>query len=161
VTLNSGDIPAGTKYINIHLDYGLKDCTGYTKDSSDNAKYYLSPYQTLIPNLRNYIFSDGSATSTIQNENVFKRDPGFSGLITYAADSTPVPGVKVEIYKPDGKLLSQVYTDQDGWYMYQYKHTSKPMPYTVKLPVFAPVTTEQVKTVTLKANQLVNVDFQI
>ena len=156
VTVNSADIPAGTEYVNIHLDYGLKGCTGYTKDSSNNAKYSLSPFQMLIPNLHTYVFSDGSpATSAIQNINVFKRDPGFAGLVT-DADVTPLPGVRVEIYKPNGDLLGTVSTDQDGWYMYQYKHSGKAMTYTIKLPDYG-----QTRTVLLKSNQLVTVDFQV
>jgi len=155
VTINNADIPAGTEYVNIHLDYGLKGCTGYTKDSSNNAKYSLSPYQMLIPDLHNYVFSDGSATSAIQNSNVFKRDPGFAGLVSLA-DGTPVADVTVEIYKSNGNLLATVSTDQDGWYMYQYKHTGKATTYTIKLPDYG-----QIKTISLKSNQLVSVDFQV
>ena len=150
-------LPSGSAYINIHLDYGLKGTTGYTKDAGNNAVDYLSLSTILIPDLHDYIFSDNQGGSTtIENNNVFKRDPGFAGLVT-DANQISVEGVKVEIYKPDGKLLQTVYTDQDGWYMYQYKHTGKAMTYTIKLPAYA----EQVKTVSLKANQLVTVDFQI
>ena len=50
---------------------------------------------------------------------VFKRDPGFLGIVMNG-EGAPVAGVKVQIYGPDGKLLAKVYTDEDGWYFYNY-----------------------------------------
>ena len=69
------------------------------------------------------------------NNNVFKRDPGFAGMIN-DGNQNPAADVKVEVYKPDGKLITTVFTDQDGLYMYQYKHPGKAAIYTIKLPVY-------------------------
>ena len=151
-------VPAGVTeaYINIHLDYGLKGSTAYSKDTSNNAVSVFSPSTIFIPNLHNYVFSDSEGGSTtIQNFNVFKHDPGFAGMVLDASGNA-VSGVMVKIYKPDRKVLATVYTDEDGWYMYQYKHTGKAMIYSIELPGY-----NQIKTVSLKSNQLVTVDFQI
>ena len=48
------------------------------------------------------------------NNNVFKRDPGFAGMIN-DGNQNPAADVKVKVYKPDGKLITTVFTDQDGW----------------------------------------------
>jgi hypothetical protein len=111
-----------------------------------------------ITDLGSYTFSFSNSVSdsqTIENENVFKRDPGFAGLVT-DSQGNPVKGVKVQIYGPDGTLLATVYTDEDGWYFYSYKYTGKAATFTVKLPDKG-----QSKSVTVKANALVEVDFQI
>lgn len=137
----------------IHLDYDLKKTVGYTPDIDKNAQHST----TSIPNYGSYDFSytDGitTDTQTIQNENVFKHDPGFAGIVP-DSNGNPVESVKVQIYSPDGKLLATVYTDEDGWYMYHYKHTGKVATYTIKCG-------EITKTVTLKANQIVQMNFTI
>jgi len=68
--------------------------------------------------------------------------------------SEPVPNVKVKIYDASNKLVTTVYTDQDGWYMWQYKYTGKATTFTVKLPSY-----NQSKSVTLKSNGFVIVTF--
>lgn len=91
-------------------------------------------------------------TETIENENVFKRDPGFAGLVT-TSDGTPIQGVKVQIYGPDGTLITTVYTDEDGFYMYNCKYNAragKAANFTVKLQDY-----KQQQTLTLKANAFV------
>ena len=62
----------------------------------------------------------------------------------------------VQIYDPDGKLLAAVYTDEDGWYMYNYKHTRKAATFTMKLPDY-----NKQQSVTLKANSLAVVNFVV
>ncbi len=61
--------------------------------------------------------------------------------------SDPVPNVKVQIYDSSNALLATVYTDQDGWYMWQYKYTGKAATFTVNLPVY-----NLAQAVTLKSN---------
>ena len=131
----------------------MKGTTGYSKGASNNAVDYLIPSTILIPDLHDYIFSSDGGSTSIMNNNVFKRDPGFAGMIN-DGNQNPAADVKVEVYKPDGKLITTVFTDQDGLYMYQYKHPGTAAIYTIKLPVYG-----QEKTVTLKSNQLVTVDF--
>ena len=68
--------------------------------------------------------------------------------------TNPRPNVKVQIYDSSNKLLATVYTDQDGWYMWQYKYTGKAATFTVKLPNY-----NLVQSVTLKSNGFILVNF--
>jgi hypothetical protein len=90
----------------------------------------------------------------VTSVNVFKNDPGIGGLVTQASDQTPVAGAAVQIYDAKNKLLATVTTDQDGWYMWNYKYTGKPATFTVKL-----VDTGESTSVTLKANGFLVVNF--
>jgi len=149
---------SGFAYIAVHLDYGLKKTTGYAKDTSNNAVNPADYLDIWIANDYPYGFSvtgDVSDTQTIRNMNVFKRDPGFGGLVTNS-NSDPVKGVKVQIYDPSGKLLATVYTDEDGWYMYQYKWTGKAATFTLKLPDY-----NLKQSVSLKANGFLVVNFTV
>jgi hypothetical protein len=49
-----------------------------------------------------------------------------------------------------------VYTDADGWYMWQYKYTGKASTFTVKLPAY-----NLQQSVTLKSNAFVVVNFTV
>jgi 5-hydroxyisourate hydrolase-like protein (transthyretin family) len=80
---------------------------------------------------------------------------GFGGLVT-TSDGTPVKGVKIQIYDSSGKLLATVYTDEDGWYMYNYKWTGKAATFTIKLPAY-----NLKQSVTLKANAFAFVNFTV
>jgi hypothetical protein len=148
---------SGPVYITIHLDYGYKKTLGgLSKDASNDA----SGSSVTICDLTNYMFSVSVSESwtdsdTVQNRNVFKRDPGFVGLIT-DSEGNPIEGVKVQIYGPDGKLLATVYTDKDGWYFYNYKYTGKAASFTIKLPEY-----NKTATVTIKSNSLTKTDFII
>jgi hypothetical protein len=148
-TITPIDGYSGPVYITIHLDYGYKKTLGGLKGDSNNA---------LIQDLTDYTFSvSGPLTDsdTVENRNVFKRDPGFAGIVT-DSEGAPVAGVKVQIYGPDGKLLATVYTDKDGWYFYNYKYTGKAATFTIKLPEY-----NLKQSVTLKANSFVVVNFTI
>ncbi|MEM2294046.1 MAG: hypothetical protein QXX41_12295 [Nitrososphaerota archaeon] len=131
ITVN-GPVPeSGLVYVTIHLDYGLKKTVGYTPDSDKNAE---KPIGTeVIVNYASYTFEvsgDLTDSQTIQSVNVFKRDPGFAGIVT-DSEGNPSAGVEVKIYGPDGKLLATVETDEDGWYFFNYKHTGKAATYTI------------------------------
>ena len=93
---------------------------------------------------------------TVESENVFKRDPGFGGLVLQSGTNEPAPDVMVKIYDSKNTLLMTVYTDEDGWYMWQYKYTGKAATFTVRLPDYG-----LAKTVTLKSNGFVTVDFTV
>src|SRR5262249_45285659 len=125
---------AGPKFVTIHLDYGLKGETGCTKLNNNNDASCAAPTAIAIPNLQPYSFSDSIFGSlSVSSENVFKRDPGIGGLVQNAS-SNPVPNVKVDIYDSSNTPITTVYTDQDGWYMWQYKYTGKAATFAVKLP---------------------------
>jgi hypothetical protein len=153
VTVTSKGAYSGFVYITVHLDYRLKGSRGYTKTLND-----ATGTTTPVNDLTTYTFSVAGAledSDAVENKNVFKHDPGFGGLVT-DSQGNPVKGVKVQIYGPDGKLIATVYTDEDGWYMYNYKWTGKAATFTVKLPDY-----KQSKSVTLKANGFVVVNFVI
>ena len=153
VTLPDLSNLGGVAYINMHLDYGLKGATNYSKDSSNNAIDATS-LLVRIPDKQSYVFSDSTGNDTVQSENTFKRDPGIGGLVVQSSTTNPLPNVKVQIYDSSNKLLATVYTDQDGWYMWQYKYTGKAATFTVKLPNY-----NLVQNVTLKSNGFVLVYF--
>ena len=154
---------SGVLYVNIHLDYGLKGTTGYSKNSTSDVTYPCTtlPCQVVIPNMESYTFSFGDAlipvidSYTVQSENVFKKDPGIGGLVLDNS-GTPVSGVMVKILDSKNTVLATVYTDQDGWYMWQYKWTGKAATFTVKLPAY-----NWAQSVTLKSNGFVTVNFTL
>ena len=150
-------VPAGFAYIIMHLDYGLKGTTGYSKNAANDAVNANNTSEILIADKENYTFSDSSGGSdTIQSRNVFKRDPGIGGLVLEEDTDDPVENVRVQIYNSSNKLLATVYTDKDGWYMWQYKYTGKPATFTVKLP-----DDNLAQNVTLKANGFLIVNFTV
>ena len=73
-----------------------------------------------------------------------------------SSTTNPLPNVKVQIYDSSNKLLATVYTDQDGWYMWQYKYTGKAATFTVKLPSY-----NLSQAVTLKSNGFLLVNFTV
>lgn len=160
----TGQVPAsGLVYVTIHLNYGLKGSIGYGKDANDNAINATSS-AVLIPNLQTYSFAQTasgtngihlSTTVTVENENVFKKDPGIAGLVR-DQNGTPVPGVVVQIYDSTGHLLATVFTDKDGWYMWSYKYTGKPTTFTVSLPSFG-----QSQSLALKSNGFAIANFTL
>jgi len=157
VTLTiSGSVPdSGQVYVIVHLDYGLKKTVGYNKDIENNAEKPIT--EDAIVDLTDCAFEVGgdmTDTQTIENENVFEHDPGFAGLITLTGSGNPVPGQLVTIYSSTGSLLATVTTDEDGFYFYGYKHKGKANTYTVEACGIKNV-------VTVKANGLVEVNFQI
>ena len=87
----------------------------------------------------------------MENKNVFKHDPGVGGLVL-AEDGTPVEGALVKVYLGNS-LYSDCYTDEDGWYMCDFKYTGKPVTFTVKTNGYDD------QTVTLRANSFALVTF--
>ncbi|MGE3521427.1 MAG: DUF4215 domain-containing protein [Candidatus Dadabacteria bacterium] len=146
----------GYAYINIHLDYGLKGSSGYSKNALDDAVDSNNLSNIIIPNFGGYSFDDNSLTSgyVCQNKNVFKRAPGIGGLVL-EADGDPAANVKVQIYQGT-KLMKTVYTDDDGWYMWQFKYTGKATTFTVTLPDYG-----LSKNLTLKSNGYIIVSFTL
>jgi hypothetical protein len=144
------DLPTtGYVYLNIHMDYGLKDKTAdingdgipdrYSKDSNDNA-LASGTYNITVPNNATHGFSftavDGGTSSdsdSVHNLNSFKRNPGVGGLVTSGADvptADPVEGAAITL-KLNGTPVGSAVTDVDGYYQIVYKHKGKATQYTV------------------------------
>jgi hypothetical protein len=145
----------GFRYINIHMDYGLKDTTYWSKGLNDNAvNTAVSPnptYPTIV-NGTKYTFSDGAGTkTTITSYNIFKKNPGVGGLVQIGGAAQSNKTVEIWI---GGKKMGPVTTDGDGWYMWSYKWTGKAVTFTVKVPSLG-----LVGTGTLKANGYVQLNF--
>ncbi len=176
ITVN-GPVPStGQAYIWIHLDYGLKKTTGYAKvtdlktgtrvcdlsksspgdDSDANATLRGTATVSICDN-DSYVFSAmgtitlGSASSSVQNNNVFKRDPGVAGLVTDGS-VTPVAGATVQIFDNNGKLVALVMTDQDGYFSYSFKYTGKQSTYSIVVTTSWCTVTQYF---TIKSNQFV------
>ncbi len=147
--------PNGFLYINIHLDYGLKDTSYWSKGLNDNAVNTAvapNPTYPTIVNPTSYTFKDGENTQiTIASNNIFKKNPGVGGLITVGGAAQVSKAVEIWI---GGLKQATVYTDTDGWYMWQYKWTGKAVAFTVKVPSLA-----LEGSGSLKANGYVQVNF--
>jgi hypothetical protein len=153
-----GTVPAtGRLYVTIHLEYGLKRTSGWTK-LGENA-VGSGPYAGITinePQTYTLSFTGGSTgdTQTTQSINEFKRPAGFLG---FAEDQLgPKKGARVQVYSPTGSLLGTVYTDEDGYYLFEYKHKAKAATYTVKLPDY-----KLQQSATVKANGFAVVNFTI
>jgi hypothetical protein len=142
----------GLVYVRIHLDYGLKKDVGYTRDGSNNAE---KPIGTdVILDLDDYVFAVSGSMSdavVIQNENVFKKIPGFGGMVLDGLGD-PVYPANVTITGPDGSTV--VATDEDGFYYLYYKHKGKEATFTVEC-------LGQSEKIAMKANKYVEVNFEI
>lgn len=99
---------------------------------------------------------DITNTQTVQNQNVFKNDPGFTGLVTDINNDNPVQGVTVEFYQPDGTFIRSTVTDEVGYFSYHYKHKGKAAEFTVSLPDYG-----LEDTVTIKKVKFSFSEFQI
>ena len=114
-----------------------------------------------IPDNQSYTFSvhDGITDSaTVSSRNVFKRDPRFAGVVTEvtADGEEPLAGLRVELYGPTNGFIGAVRTDEDGIYLFVYKHTGRAATYTIRLPAYGIQ-----KTVTVRANGWGIVNFTV
>jgi hypothetical protein len=174
VTL-TGPVPAsGIVFVTIHLDYGFKGSNGWSgaaKTTGTSAATctsggtcaslpeWVSGKKVDINPSYTFDFKIGDLEGTapsVSSINAFKNDPGIAGLIV-DKNNTPVAGVKVTISGPG--VSATVYTDEDGWYQYVYKYTGKAATFTITASSTSPSWT-QTKTVTLKSNGYIEVDFQ-
>lgn len=167
----SGTVPStGLVYVTIHLDYDLKRTTGWqqgpdgkTAQGPDtNLDGTLDglgggPIVIAHPQPYGFGFGGGGAThdSTASSCNKFNKNPGIVGNMTAAADSDPVPGVRVQLIGPRGTIVGSTTSDANGFYMFSYKHKGKVADYTIKLPDLG-----REKTVTLRPGGWARVDFE-
>jgi hypothetical protein len=163
-------LPAsGFIYLNMHLDYGLKGTYGYSKAGpSGNDAVSQTTGKVVIPDKTNYVFSVGGDMTDadgICNMNVFKKNPGVGGRCGYrytldgVSDIIATPNATVTLKDSKGAVLTTGKTDEDGWYMLSYKYTGKAATLIVTVqPVGKPA---QSKSITLKANGFVEVNFDV
>jgi hypothetical protein len=149
----SGTVPeTGLVMLTVQLEYGLKGSVGYTADSSSNA---MIGFGERITNNEAYTFSytvgKESGNTTIHNENIFKANNGFAGIVT-DEDGNPIEGARVYLYGPYGNFIGSTLTDSDGWYGFSYKHSGGPASYTLSC-------NGVVKTVNVFSGQKSVVDF--
>jgi hypothetical protein len=164
--------PSGNVFLAIHMDYGLKGSTGYTKGGvgGNDAMSCSSPTTPppLIPDIQTYNFSVAAASNDPDDPhlsdvasatscNAFKKSPGTAGHVERSLSLNPVPNCNVVLKDSKGLALGNVLTDIDGVYMINYKWTGKAATFTVTLT--PPGGTAQTKTITLKANGFIEVDF--
>ena len=122
--------PSGFVYLNMHLDYGLKGTAGYG-NSNSNAVRFTSistpPLVYLIPELADHTFSVvgvQTGSSTTENQNSFKRNPGVGGLVRTAVTQSSLGGATVTL-KKGTTVVGTAITDEDGWYQIVYKHKAR------------------------------------
>ena len=154
--------PSGFVYLNMHLDYGLKGTTGYTKDANNNAIPCSATSPILVPAVQNYAFVQSSpmaSTATISSCNTFKKNPGVGGLAGKVTSGDPVKSATAVLKDAKGSVLASGLTDEDGWYVLAYKYTGKATTFYVTLT--PPGGKAQTKTITLKANGYVETNFDV
>jgi len=160
VTIHVPAVSAGFAYINLHLDYGLKGRAGYEEGGpSGNDVVQAGTTTVVIPDQQPYVFSDtNGGSTTITGTNNFKEDPGIGGLVLKSTGD-PVKNAQVEIFLDTSNTpTATVYTDEDGWYMWEYKWTGKTQTFTVKMTYAG---TSQSQTLTLKAKGYLVVNFTV
>jgi hypothetical protein len=165
----------GFIYLNCHLDFGLKGTVGLGKGGpSGNDAFSQSNSVVLVPDQHNYLFSvllppgdnmPPSDTDGICNMNVFKKNPGVGGRVGArytldgVSDIVATPNAVVTLKDAKGLVLFTGSTDQDGWYMLNYKWTGKAATlYVTVKPIGKPAIT---KTISLKANGFVELNFDV
>ena len=151
-------------YITVHLDYYWKGvAAGCTKQPTGTNPILehancTTPSGLALNSLTNYTFTTNLGADfnkTIQNFNVFKKDPGIGGLVLRIGSGDPVYNALVDVYQGTKKVGS-VRTDEDGWYMWVYKYTGKAVSFTVNLPAY-----NQTQSVTLKSNGYGILNFNV
>jgi len=159
----------GYAYLNIHLDYGLKKAGGYAPGgaSGKDAVACSSSSAVPIPDLQadNLSYSFGyvvgntivNTVPPVQSGNDFKKNPGVGGLVLKSNSLNPVIGAGAVLKDSKGNVLGSGLTDNDGWYIVNYKSTGKAATFYITLtpPGGAP----QTQTITLKANGYLEADF--
>ena len=162
----SGVIPAsGYAYVTAHLEYGLGKTSGWTRtieaDGSDTATSLVYGVVT-EPQSYTFGFDTGTVEYSVvtQSVNEFKKIAGVMGFVSDATYDHPVPGVQLQLWSPKNVLLGTQVTDEDGNYLFNYKHTGKQAYYTVKL-LNADGSVNESQQVLLKANGFAVANFEL
>ena len=167
-------------YANIHLTYGLKGgedrySPNVNADGTTDALDYFDNSQTLIEDGTNYVFnayigngSDPYHTDTFVNQNEFKVTPGVAGFAFQTAGDDPEvytgQDITVRLVIPNSVKNApapylEATTDEDGWYMIEYKHTGKPTNYKFEVYRGSDLIVE--KTVQLQGNEFEEVNIYL
>jgi hypothetical protein len=171
VTLTDVPVVDGFAYLNVHLDYGLKgDEERYEKAVNPDGTNDAVDFETgeiLIEDRTPYPFSaqvnavplDSDA---IANANEFKRIAGVAGFVR-DTDGNMIEGALVRLIIPEGVKFDEPYldaiTDEDGWYMIEYKHKGKPTDYPIQLWIDGNLVVED--TVHLRGNAFAEKHFTV
>jgi VCBS repeat-containing protein len=157
-------VPAtGFLCLTVHLDYGLKISSGYSRDATGDATACADTGDVLVPNNESYTFSVGGAatdSATVSSYNTFKRRLGVrgSGQCRVATFSEPCATVSLE--NANGTLLGTGMSDQDGWCVLNCKSTIKASTFYVTLTPPGRFGSAQTRVITLKPTEEdVEVDF--
>ena len=136
---------SGFVYLNIHLDYGLKQTDGWKKAGTDGVNAYNEDLAQLI--VDDDLDTSGYGFSATANGNpildsedevfanvVFKKSWGIGGMVTDDDGLVPLEGEMVSLYKGT-QHLGSAQTDEDGWYTINYQHKGKAAPYSAQWDV--------------------------
>ena len=174
-------------YVNIHLDFGLKGVHVDWNPGDGKPDRYDPDVATLsdwgsydalvdesqmfaagslgIPDCKDLDFSHTTAFAgegfggKVQNLNIFKRPSGCFGLASTSSDGEGVTGATLSLVHPTDGVVLTAETDEDGYYLLEYKHKGKPTLYTVTLTTQdGTVLSGQV---TLKGNGFAEVNFDL
>ncbi len=162
----TGNIPAtGLVYVTIHLEYGLKGTSGWTKVGTGPTVFpaFNSGIGGGItindPQSYAFSFTDGTPSSTSPvSHNVWKKDPGFAGVITDLTTGARIAGATVNIYDSTHHYIGSATTDNDGVYLFVYKYTGSKTTFTVVAAIS--MTNYQSVAVQMQSNKLVLLNFQ-
>jgi len=173
----AGEVPeSGLLYVTIHLDYGLKK----TSDWLNLNPLGTEPNSEALNNVTgvkigdpqwytaSYSGTGGQGDSDDFNSyNAFKKNPGVGGnaykdLATdqvYTGQDIKVRLVIPKSVKNRPAPWLEATTDEDGFYMIEYKHTGKPTNY--KFQVYRGNELIVEKTVELQGNEFELVDIYL
>ena len=172
-------------YVNVHLDYGLKGPQldwnpgegNPDRYDPDNVSAWVS-YDALvdetqttlggavgIEDCKDMTFSHeevmggigDSFSDTVQNLNIFKRPAGAFGFVSTSSDGQGAGGVGLSLVHPTNGVVHTGETDEDGYYLLNYKHKGKPTVYTIVLDNGSGLSGEA----PLKGNGFVEVNFDL
>ena len=160
----SGKIPStGLAYVTIHLDYGLKKTTGWTKDDpglDGQPPFHAS--NTTRHRVREWSGDDPQRSGRTRSRRPMGTDPHESHPQEHqrvqeerwcgrthpqVGTGNAVPGLTVELLNAKKQLVTSGVSDEDGWTMMNYKYTGKAATFYVRVPALG-----KLQAVTLKAN---------
>ncbi len=165
-------------YVNMHLDYGLK---GHNTDMNPmdgmadrydaGANVTTGGYDALQNNATQngpvavadctpYQFTQdngGTFSDTVYNRNAFKKIAGAMGNVQTSSNGNGLAGLPVSLFRNStGAIVASGYTDLDGYYLLNYKHTGKAESFTV---IIGSGPSAVWKVVQLKANAWAEVSY--
>jgi hypothetical protein len=144
-------------YVNLHLDLAwkgpqtdLNPRDGIPDRYEPDTFAGASPWGTYhmwkkgteiraVTDCKDYNFSHlEDSTSTgftdrVQNLNVVKKPAGVYGVVEISSAEEGVAGVPLSLIHPTNGVVATGETDEDGYYLIEYKHKGKATIYTVQL----------------------------